>query len=402
MNKVPNRTRIILVLGALAALGPFTIDMYLPSFPAIAKSLNTTIAWVGFSLTSYFAGIAIGQLLYGPILDRFGRKPPLLFGLVVYLLAALGCAWAPSVEWLIALRFMQAIGGCVGMVAGRAIIRDLFPPNQIANVFSSLILVMGVAPIIAPTVGGFVTATYGWQAIFYILTAIALLLLGLVGFFLKESKGPDPTVSLEVKSIIADWKYVLQNSAFVIFTLVSSISFGGLFAYIAGSPFVFIEYFGLTETQYGWAFGLNAFGFILGSQVNRFWLKVRSGVAITKTVATIQLIVGLLLAVGTLTQTFGAIPTLICIWIFLFCQGVITPNATALALEPITRAVGSASALMGSIQMIAGATISGLVSATFNYTPQPMILAMFACGFFSFLLLTLYLRRTPWSKTAAV
>jgi DHA1 family bicyclomycin/chloramphenicol resistance-like MFS transporter len=377
--------------------------MYLPAFSEIAQSLGVDMATVGYSLTSYFIGISIGQLLYGPIIDRFGRKPPLLFGLVLYLISALGCAWAASADMLIGMRFLQALGGCVGMVAGRAIIRDLFPPGEIANVFSSLILVMGVAPIIAPTVGGLVTAEFGWRTLFYILAGLALLLILLVGLVLPESKGADNRVSLAPNRILKDWKSVLQNPAFIAFTLVSSISFGGLFAYIAGSPFVFMEYFNLSETQYGWAFGFNAFGFILGSQINRFWLKKQSGLRITLTNATIQLGVGIALVIGTYSGAFGPVLTLSCIWVFLFCQGVITPNATALALAPITQAIGSASALMGSIQMISGAIISGLVSLFFNGTPQPMATAMFGSTLVSFIILMTFLsRRKQASVVSAV
>lgn len=351
------------------------------------------MATVGYSLTSYFIGISIGQLIYGPLIDRFGRKPPLLFGLVLYFISALGCAWAASADILIGMRFLQALGGCVGMVAGRAIIRDLFPPAEIANVFSSLILIMGVAPIIAPTLGGLVTAELGWRALFYILAGIALLLFLLVSLGLPESKGADKQVSLAPGRILQEWKLVLQTPAFIAFTLISSISFAGLFAYIAGSPFVFMEYFGLSETQYGWAFGFNAFGFILGSQLNRFWLKKQSGLRITLTNATVQLGVGTALIAGTYTGTFGPFLTLGCIWIYLFCQGVITPNATALALAPITRAIGSASALMGSIQMVCGALISGLVSLFFNSTPQPMATAMLGSTLLSYLILMIYLSR---------
>ncbi len=164
----------ILILGLLSAIGPFSIDMYLPGFPAIAKSLNTTVSHVSLSLSSFFIGICFGQFLYGPLLDRFGRKKPLYFGLSLYIIAAIGCALASSVNALIWLRLLQALGGCVGMVASRAMVRDLFPVEENAKVFSLLMLVVGVSPLIAPTLGGYITAEFGWDYVFGVLTVMVL------------------------------------------------------------------------------------------------------------------------------------------------------------------------------------------------------------------------------------
>src|SRR6218665_491160 len=197
MNKMSggNKGFLIFILGTLTALGPFSIDMYLPGFPAIAKDFNTTVARV--SLSSYFIGISAGQLLYGPLLDRFGRKKPLYIGLLLYVLASVGCLFARSIDDLIVMRFIQAIGSCAAAVASVAMVRDLFPVKDNAKVFSLLMLVVGVSPMIAPAIGGYVTAGPGWQWVFVILAAMAVLIILAVIFVLPDSYKPDPTLSLK-------------------------------------------------------------------------------------------------------------------------------------------------------------------------------------------------------------
>ncbi|WP_242927440.1 multidrug effflux MFS transporter [Pontibacter vulgaris] len=367
---------IILILGALAALGPFAIDMYLPGFPAIAKDLKTDISHVALSLTSYFIGISVGQLIYGPLVDRFGRKKPLIFGLSLFVLASIGCAFVPSVEWLIGLRLLLALGGCVGMVASRAVVRDVFPVSDIPKVFSMLMLVMGVAPIVAPTIGGFVTASLGWRYIFAVLTGIGFLVLMAVAFLLPESKGPDKTLSLKPKRVLGDFILVLKEPVFIVYVLAASTAQAGMFAYITGSPFVFMNIFGLSETQYGWVFGSNAFGFILGSQLNRLALRRRTSAQVTLRAGIVQFVAGMLLLLGNYFGFLGATGSLFLIFSYMFCLGFIGPNATALALAPFARNAGSASAIMGSIQMATGALASALVSTFHNNTSTPMMAVM--------------------------
>src|SRR5215831_10653170 len=201
---------LILMLGLLSAIGPFSIDMYLPGFPNIAADLHTTVAHVSYSLSSFFIGISFGQLLYGPLLDRFGRKRPLHAGLTIYLITSLACAFVTSANALIILRLLQALGACGGMVAARAMVRDLFPVDEIAKVFATLMLVIGVSPIIAPTVGGYVTASIGWHYVFVILTLMDAVILALVFFLLPESKHPDPSFSLKAEPIINNFINVIR------------------------------------------------------------------------------------------------------------------------------------------------------------------------------------------------
>ncbi|MDZ7849066.1 MAG: multidrug effflux MFS transporter [Owenweeksia sp.] len=283
---------LILLLGALAALGPPSIWHLFAGFPAIAEDLQTKIANVSLTLTSYFIGISVGQLIYGPMLDRYGRKKPLLFGLALYMLAAIGCALAPSVEVLIGLRLLQALGGCVGMVASRAIIRDRFEAQEIARVFSSLILVMGVAPIVAPTVGGYISESFGWRYIFVMLAAFSAILLLLIFRYLSESKIPDREVSLCPLSIARNYWAVLENPELLIYTTAGSLAMAGLFVYIAGSPFVFMELMNFDEKSYGWIFGLNALGLISGSQLNRALLRKRNSESVTNLASLLLLVAG--------------------------------------------------------------------------------------------------------------
>jgi len=261
-NSTKKKFYLVLILGMLTAIGPFSIDMYLPAFPDIAKNLHTTIAQVTLSLSSFFIGISAGQLLYGPLLERFGRKKPLYAGLCIYLLASVGCAMAQSVNALIILRLLQALGGCVGMVAARAMVRDLFEVKENAKIFSTLMLVVAVSPIIAPTLGGYITAVLGWRFVFAMLIVVALIIIAGIYFLLPESKKPDPSFSLKPLPIIKNFAGVIRHPQFYTYALTAGISAAGLYAYIGGSPFVFMEMYKVNERQYGWIFALIAMGLL--------------------------------------------------------------------------------------------------------------------------------------------
>lgn len=387
MSQQRSQTFIILVLGALTMIGPFSIDMYLPGFPAIAKDLQTTIAEVQLSLASFFIGLSIGQLLYGPLTDRFGRKKPLYFGLGLYLLASLACVFAPNVETLIALRFVQALGGSVGMVVSRAVVRDLYAPEEMAKIFSLLMLVMGVAPIIAPSLGGLLASSVGWQAIFVTLVIISGL--GILGMYLAlpETKEADASISLHPKKVVKDYIEIIKNRQFITYVMVGGISGAGMFAYISGSPFVFMELHQVPEATFGIIFSANAFGLIMAGQVNRLVLRRFSTVEIIKFVNALQLIFGALLVVYAFTH-FGGLPVLITlIFCYMSTLGFLYPNAGALAMAPFVRNAGAASALMGSLQFVVSAISASLVSALDNGTALPMTGGMAICSLLVFLLL---------------
>lgn len=382
-----NRTTIILILGLLSAIGPFSIDMYLPGFPAIATDLHTSIEMVSYSLSSFFIGICIGQVLCGPLLDRFGRKMPLYAGLLLYILATVGCVFTKSVEVLIVLRFLQAMGGCVGMVAPRAIIRDLFHVDESAKIFSYLILILGVSPIIAPTAGSYIITHFGWHAIFILLTILSVLLLAAVVIWLPESKQPDPSFSLQPKPILDSFRIVLQQPQFFTYAVTGAISSAGLFAYLAGSPYVFMKLFGTTEQQYGGIFALIAAGLIASSQLNNWLLKMYSSQQIVKATLAIQTIAGLLLFAGTAVGWLNLTTTILLIFIYLSCQGFNFPNASALSMAPFNKHAGSASALMGGIQMGIGALASAVVGLLNPHSAMPMTGVMATCVLLAWILL---------------
>lgn len=378
---------ILFILAGLSALAPFSIDMYLPAFPAIAKGLHTDIAQVTLSLTSYFIGISIGQLFYGPVIDKFGRKKPLLFGLLLFVAASVGCALAPSIYGLIAMRVVLALGGCVGMVVSRAVVRDLFPVSETAKIFSILMLIVGVAPILAPSIGGWVLSVSGWRSIFYVLTGIGGLLIAAVWFYLPESHKEMSTKPLNFKNSIADYKVVFFNKSFLFYAFAGSIAMAGMFAYISGSPFAFMKYFGLSESQYGWIFGTNAMGYIAGSQINRLLLKRLTSLQIVSLAGGILFVVALSMITLLHLEWFTPLALVLHIFTFLFCLGILVPNSTAMALAPFTENAGSASALIGFLQMVCGAILSIVVSALHDGTLLPMVFGMAAAGMTAFMII---------------
>lgn len=384
MSKKPTKFLIILMLGLLSAIGPFSIDMYLPGFQSIATDLSTSIEHIQLSLTSFFIGIASGQMIYGPLLDRFGRKKPLIIGLSIYILASVGCAMTQSADLLIILRFVQALGSCGGMVASRAMVRDFFPPTETAKIFSMLMLVIGVSPILAPTVGGYVIDYWGWHYIFIVLGAITLLIMLGVIFLLPESKQSDPSMSLKPRPIIRSFWQVFINPQFLVYGFAGGMASSGLYAYLSGSPFVIMEIFGLTEKQYGWVFGLIAAGLITSSQLNSLMLKRSTSENIAKYALLAQACVGIILLLLTITDTLNLMSIIVLIFCFLACQGFVFPNTSALALNPFDESAGSASALLGSVQLGIGAMASVLVSILHNGTALPMVSVMAGCAILSF------------------
>jgi MFS transporter, DHA1 family, multidrug resistance protein len=378
---------IILILGALATISPFSIDMYLPGFPAIAKDLNTTIDQVQLSLTAYLVGISIGQILYGPMLDRFGRKNPLYVGLSIYVLASIGCAFTQSVGSLVVMRFMQALGGCVGIVAAQALVRDLFPISKIAQAFSLITLVIAVSPMIAPTVGAYVTSWIGWNYVFVVLAAITTLIMISVYFFLPSGKKADPTMSLKPAEVIRNFYTVVKEPQFAIYTLAGGLATAAPFAYIAGSSDVFINQYGVSEKQYGWIFAFIASAMIGSTQLNHWLLKKYKSEQIIKFTLCYQSVIGIVLIVGTYYGWYGKFSLIALMFIFFTGQGLTGPNTSALSLAPFTRLAGSASALMGSWRLGAGGIISALVSVFHNDTALPMVATMSLCAMISLILL---------------
>jgi len=378
---------LIFILGTLTALSPFSIDMYLPGFPALAADLHTTTAQVSLTLSSFFIGISAGQLLYGPLLDRFGRKPPLYIGLGVYIVASLACVFVRSIDILIVLRFIQAIGSCSAGVASVVMVRDLFPVNENAKVFSLLMLVLGTSPMIAPTIGGYVTAAFGWQAVFIILAALAVLIVIAVYFLLPNTYEPDIHMSLKPGPIINNFLLVIKEPQFYTYALTGAVAFSGLFAYVSGSPMVFMEIFKVSGKVYGWIFAFLSVGLIGSGQINTLLLRTYKSEQVIYAALMFQVITGIFFVVATALGWLGLYSTIATIFLYLCCLGLTNPNTAALSMAPFSKNAGSASALMGAMQMGLGSLASVAVSLFSFATPLPLAVIMACTSITGFLIL---------------
>jgi DHA1 family bicyclomycin/chloramphenicol resistance-like MFS transporter len=393
---------LILILGTLTALGPFSIDMYLPGFPAIAQDLRTTVGEVSLSLSSFFIGISAGQLLYGPLLDRFGRKKPLYVGLVVYIVSSLACAFASSIDALIYLRFIQAVGSCAAAVASVAMVRDLFPVEDNAKVFSTLMLVVGVSPMVAPTVGGYVTAGFGWESVFLILAAMAVVILLAVIWGLPESNQGDPSLSLKPRPILTNFFLVMRAPQFYTYALAGAVAFAGLLAYVSGSPLVFMEIYQVNEKQYGWIFAFLSIGLIGASQVNSALLRRYPSEQIIQGALFFQVATALLFVACTAFGLLNLFGTIAFIFIYLCSLGFTFPNASALALASFSKNAGSASALMGAAQMGIGALATVALSLFHSPTAIPMAAVMAGSAVLALIILLVGRAKIPKGLEPAV
>jgi DHA1 family bicyclomycin/chloramphenicol resistance-like MFS transporter len=380
---------LILILGGLTALSPFSIDMYLPGFPAIAKDLSTSAAKVSLSLSSFFIGISLGQLLYGPLLDRFGRKIPLYIGLSVYILASLGCAFTHSIGSLIGLRVIQALGSCAATVASVTLVRDLFPVDQNAKVFALLILVLGASPMIAPTAGGYIISAYGWHAVFIVLTLICVFIFACCIFWLPAGNPPDLERSLKPLPITKSFWAVFVNPTFYTYCLAGSLAFMGLFAYVAGSPVVFMNVFGVSQKTYGWIFAILSIGFIGASQLNNILLKRFRSQQILRFILVIYMIVATLFFLLSQMGWLGLPVTMVFLFLLLGCVGIANPNMAALTLAPFHKNAGTASALMGALQLGFGSLISVFISLFEKPSLTPLAISFLISSLLAFIMLKL-------------
>lgn len=387
-SKKINKGFVILLLGFLAAISPFAIDMYLPAFKQIAQSFTTTTARISLSISSYFIGLAVGQLMYGPLLDRYGRKKPLYLGLLIFVAASIACMYASSVEALVAFRFVQAVGGCVAWVGAMTMVRDFFPVSESAKIFSLLILVIGLSPLLAPTLGGYMSTAMGWQWVFAFLAAFVLVILLAVFFFLPEPHGPDPEVSLKAGPMIRTFYSVLTHPPFYTYALSGAFSFAAMFIYVSGSPMIFLEIFKVSPTQYGIIFAILSIGFIGGNQVNILLLRFFSSMQIFKTALIAQNIVSIVFFISVYNNWLGLYSTLIFFFLILACLGFTYPNASALAINSFTRNIGSASAMAGFLQISIAGLVSGVVGAINPKTSTPLIAMLVAIALIALAILS--------------
>jgi DHA1 family bicyclomycin/chloramphenicol resistance-like MFS transporter len=372
--------RNALVLGLLSAIGPFAIDMYLPALPSIAGDLKASTAATQMTLMAFFMAFGVCQIVYGPLSDMIGRKPPLYFGLVVFGLGSVGCALAPSVEWLIAFRVLQGIGASAVMVIPRAIIRDLHTGVEAARLMALVMLVFSVAPILAPLTGSALIVPFGWRAVFVAVTIVSALTFLLVLTSLKETRPPETRIPVSVRALLQGFGGLLRDGRFLGLTFIGALGMSSFFAFLATSSFVYIDHFGLTPTQYSLAFSVNAIGFIGASQfAAKLGGRFGMGRVVLAAVSAYAFFALVLLAATLLGP--DSLPVLM---VLLFCSfaflGLVIPSTMVLALEEHGPVAGMASALGGTLQMVTGGIVIVLVSLFFDGTALPMAAAIAVCA----------------------
>ena len=377
----PSHSRvIILILGALDTIAPLTIDMYLPAFTGMAADFGTSTARVSLSLTSYFIGLGVGQIIYGPFLDRYGRHTPVYVGMLIYILSCFGCVMSGSVEMLIAFRFMQALGGAVSAVAVRAMVRDYFTIDESPKIFSMLMLILSVSPLFAPSLGGIITQWLSWQWVFIILATIVTIILVLMRRFLPVRYVPDPSISLAIGPMLDTYAKILRNREFLTFTLATSFALGGLFIYLAGSTVILQERFQVTPQFYAILFALQSIGLIVGNKLNILLLKRYTSQRLFFAAVTIQLVSALIYFTGSIFDWYGVYSTISFFFVLLLCLGMTFPNGAASALAPFNNNLGSASSLMGFLQTCLGGLMSAAVGLFNAHGSLPVATMLFACA----------------------
>ncbi|NED75896.1 multidrug effflux MFS transporter, partial [Streptomyces sp. SID9944] len=366
---------VTLILGGLTATPPLAMDMYLPSLPEVTRSLHAPAATVQLTLTACLAGMALGQLVVGPMSDRWGRRRPLLAGLAVYVLATALCALAPNVETLVAFRLAQGLAGAAGIVIARAVVRDLYDGVAMARFFSTLMLISGVAPIVAPLIGGQILRITDWRGVFVVLTVVGALLGAVVWTKLPETLPPADRHEGGVGQALGGMRRLLADRVFTGYMIAGGFAFASLFAYISASPFVIQEIYGASPQTFSLLFGLNSVGLVVVGQVNG---KVLVGRVRLDRVLAVGLVVVILAATALLlmaTGAFGAVglaPVAAALFVLMSAMGVTMPNTQALALMRTKHSAGAASALLGTTSFLVGAVASPLVGVAGEHTAVPM------------------------------
>ncbi len=366
-----------LLLGLLSAVGPLSTDMYLPAFPAIEAALGGRAQ---VTLATWFVGLAFGQMTWGTLSDRYGRRIPLLLGTGLFSAGTIGCALAPDLPTLAVMRLICGFGGSAGMVITRAIVRDLADGQAAARLMSRLTLVMGAAPILAPSLGGIVMAATGWQAIFWILMVYGALCFAAVAAFLPETLPERARVKLGAGAIVARYAHVIGERSFITHTLMGGFATAGMFAYLGGSPGVFIEVFHLTPPQYGSLFGVCAAGFIAASQINPRILPRFGADRVMRFGVRIFCLSTACMLAAAIVGTWGFLSIGIPVFFCMSCQGFTMPNTVVGALSRHAGHAGAASALMGTLHFSLGAVSGLLVGLLTDGSARPMAALMFGCA----------------------
>ena len=379
--------KMALILGLLSAIGPFAIDMYLPALPAIGASLGADVGAVQWSLTAFFLALGVGQPVYGPVSDMVGRKSPLYAGLALFTLASVGCALATDIHTLVVLRFVQGLGAAAGMAIPRAVVRDLHTGTEATRLMSLLMLVFSVSPLLAPLAGSGVIALAGWRGVFWVVAAAAVAGLALVSQGLRETRLAADRRESGLASALAGYGLLLRDAHYLGLVLIGGCSMAGFFVYLAGSPFVLINHYGLTPVQYSLAFSVNAAAFFAAAQFTarlgrRFGLVPTVKVAVTAAGAVMAAMLAYYLAGGDRLEVLLGL-----YFVASALMGLVIPTTSVLALEEHGAIAGTASALLGTLQMLVGAAAMGVVGLFANGKPLPMVVGM-ATGAFLGLALT--------------
>ncbi|MER5503212.1 MULTISPECIES: Bcr/CflA family multidrug efflux MFS transporter [unclassified Streptomyces] len=374
---------VTLVLGGLTALPPLSMDMYLPALPAVTESLRAPAATVQLTLTACLTGMALGQLVVGPMSDRWGRRGPLLLGMIVYVVATAICVFAPTVELLIGFRLLQGLAGAAGIVIARAVVRDMYDGVEMAKFFSTLMLISGVAPIIAPLIGGQVLRFTDWRGVFAVLTLVGVVLTLVVWKWLHETLPPQDRHTGGIGDTLRTMRGLLADRVFTGYMIAGSLAFAGLFAYVSASPFVMQEIYGASPQTFSLLFGINSIGLVAVGQINGKLLvgRVSLDKVLTFGLSTIVLAAtALLLMTSGVFGDVGLVPVATGLFVLMSAMGLAAPNTNAQALMRTKHAAGSASALLGTSSFLIGAVASPLVGIAGEDTAVPMALVQLVCG----------------------
>lgn len=390
---------LIFILSLCSAFAPFATDMYLPGFSKLLASFKTDPSHIETTISVFFLGLSVGQIIYGPIIDRFGRRIPLLVGIAIFILSSLGCLLVSDINVFIGLRLLQALGGCSGMIIGRAIVTDLFADYEIARVMSVLMTVMALAPICAPLIGGVVVTHLGWEGVFYVLLALGIASFAMVWHSIPETQNPQK--HLPSQNVFKGYAYLCTHRDFLIPALSGSLAQGCMFGFITGSPFIFLQHFGLNEQHYSWMFGCISLGLIIASQCNG---KAIRHAALTR-IYDIALICNLVAAVALvlLSQVESMWLFVLPLWLVVATLGFTCADSTAIAMAHSGEYAGSGSGLLGLMQFGSGFVVSAAIAACQAETTYPTTIALLICSLLAnacwFLARPAYAKRSATPQT---
>ena len=387
--------RVVLLLGALIALGPLSIDLYLPALPGLTDDLSASPSSVQLTLTGILAGLGFGQLIIGPLADIYGRRRPLLVGIAVNIVTSLLCAVAPSIVVLDVLRVLQGLGAAAASVVAMAVVRDLFTGRAAAAVISRLVMVMGIAPVLAPSLGSAVLEVGSWRTVFVVLAGLGVLLGVLAAVCLKETLPPERRSAPGLRTVLQGYGVLLRDPSLVGFMLVASLTMAAVFAYVSGASFVLQDGFGLDERTFGLLFGVGAVGLIASSQVNVALLRRFGPGAILSTALIVAALAGAVMLFDAVTGTGGLLGIMIPIWVVLAMVALCGPNATALALAEHGQRAGAAAALLGASQFVVGAVVAPLTGLGEAGSAVPMAATIAGALLLAAVLVRLVLRPAP-------